>query len=1117
MIRENIKSVAAREVADAAREVAIEDRDKARAEEGLAKTRTETLETNYERLEAEIEPLKAEIEPLRAEIEPLRAEIKQSAVEIKKSKVELAKSQVELQESEADKQTLQVDITNLNIQTKELKVQKVELTEEKKTLTKEKDALNKDKQKLAGQVVELNESSKLLRYKSGLTQISADLQSGDYRDARKGLAQYKNQQDWEVARLNLLAHREIKSLYPAEPINSVSATADGQQFALVFPDRIEVRTIDQLDQPLHKLDQTNVSAVAISPDGKQLYAGKLGATEGSAGQIELFNLTQPNQSNAVRTFAAQSISIDLIDVSEAGNAVLSVGKTSALRQSSGQGLEEPLMVWVDDQRVDVNLVLPDGEKLKFDSASFSNDGQRILITNQGGTARDQSAHVFERNESGYQWIASTPIQGISAATFVNGTSNEVIAGIQNADTGSYSLARWRYVASSPGTASRAQTPESMSVISPLDSKIIYLRQQGDFMVATESDRQTTVWDWRNKKSLTIKGQSRPAEFAFVKPAQSLETCKVVTTAIGDQPEILSIDLADYQQEYQRQSIDWTPEDPPASVTAMFSPSATEGSLQAFGNDYGIASVFRRDKDNDKDNKNLVQWNISAWQYHVVSDDFVFAQSAEDYLYQYSRTSGALERVLTKLARNYLKPGERIVDLQVSDDGRVALVKTNANLPKFVLWDLQQDRLIREVDYGKQNLFGTGSKKLLPKLTLSRDGKWVVGAKVGVFGWLVDSGQLVRFTRNNASAARAIANSIVFVRNSQQVLVSWQNRIIQFDLSRQQQAVSYSLPQISDAQVRDNVFDAIQDAGKIYVLAKDPQSGILLLSLEDQKQIFAFEQASFASFAATKDGLRAIAGGLDQESKTRIEIWDPTSSSTQQIPLPSFDDPTLDRHFLGFAKVSLSPKHGILLQTTERVRGSVGRQWNSTSIDANLLLGAKVPTAFGRLRVLAQPTIKQVVSNEQQAATLASGQVLFWKLSEKSVKPDGVLDAWATTMQLAPDANTLAIGTTFDRCLLYDFAGRKLLGQIDLKDNQGQITAIAWRADSKTIAVGRSTGVIEVLELNKDNVANSNRELLQLKSPINSSAITQLAYSQNGDLLATVADRRNGGFDSIRAA
>ena len=145
--------------------------------------------------------------------------------------------------------------------------------------------------------------------------------------------------------------------------------------------------------------------------------------------------------------------------------------------------------------------------------------------------------------------------------------------------------------------------------------------------------------------MKLKGQSRPAEFCFVKPGERLEDCQVITAAIGEQPELLAVNLSMYQPEYQRQSAGWSPDTRPASVTAAFSSAATNSNLQAFGNDYGMASVTRND--------NQVWWNISAWQFQVITDDFAFALSAEDYLYRYDRASGALDRVLTKLAR-YIK-------------------------------------------------------------------------------------------------------------------------------------------------------------------------------------------------------------------------------------------------------------------------------------------------------------------------------------------------------------------------------------------------------------------------------------------------------------------------------
>ena len=337
-------------------------------------------------------------------------------------------------------------------------------------------------------------------------------------------------------------------------------------------------------------------------------------------------------------------------------------------------------------------------------------------------------------------------------------------------------------------------------------------------------------------------------------------------------------------------------------------------------------------------------------------------------------------------------------------------------------------------------------------------------------------------------------------------MSWQNRVIQFDLDRRQQIASRILAKVSDAQAQDNLLDAIQSNGQIQVLAAENTSkgGILLLSLENQNQLARFANTSFASFTKTKNGIAAVAGGLDQNRKIRLKRWNQGSTSTQEIPLPPADDDAMAKHFVGFERVYASSQHGILLQTSQRNRGSARRMWSSLSITTDLSGNTSKPTSLGKLQVLSRPSIKQVVAQSEQAATLANNQILFWKLSDSGVKPDGVFDARATAMQMAPDSNTLAICTTDNRCLLYDFSKRQKLAEFDLKDDKGQVTAIAWQSDSKAVALGRTTGAIELLDLESDDDAKSNSSILDLETSIKQ-AISGLAYSQDGSLLVTVAD------------
>ena len=376
MIKENLKTGKARDLArDELRDL-NESIEPMRLKEAKLKSEIATQEIKFENDKANQK--KAFEEDKAKQEKEFKAITAQKAAE---QEAELKAQAKELTgKLKIEKAKLNAEITNLDQQKEELNKEKKELSKENEVLSEEKEALAGEKQDLQEQVVDLNESSKLLRYKSGVTHVVTDLQTGDYINARKHLDKFENQQDWEVARLNLLAHREIKSVYPAEPITSIATTNDGQQLAIAFADRIEIRQLDRLDQPGNKIQQTDVSAITISPTGNRIYAGKPGDGQLTAGQIAIFDASAPEQTTPTRTLNAQSVSIDQIEISETGTAVLSVGKPSALRQSAGQGLEEPLMVWIDGQQVDVNLVLPKGSHPKFDSASFSRDGQRILLT-----------------------------------------------------------------------------------------------------------------------------------------------------------------------------------------------------------------------------------------------------------------------------------------------------------------------------------------------------------------------------------------------------------------------------------------------------------------------------------------------------------------------------------------------------------------------------------------------------------------------------------------------------------------------------------------------------------------------------------------------------------------
>jgi len=105
---------------------------------------------------------------------------------------------------------------------------------------------------------------------------------------------------------------------------------------------------------------------------------------------------------------------------------------------------------------------------------------------------------------------------------------------------------------------------------------------------------------------------------------------------------------------------------------------------ALGNDLGQASVT---KNAGTKNSQTIQWDVSAWKNHVLSSEFLFAQSRGDFVYKFNRSTGALDRVLTKIGTTFKN---EIIKFEVSQDGRTALVVTNDTKPQFHLWDLQND-------------------------------------------------------------------------------------------------------------------------------------------------------------------------------------------------------------------------------------------------------------------------------------------------------------------------------------------------------------------------------------------------------------------------------------------
>ena len=194
-----------------------------------------------------------------------------------------------------------------------------------------------------------------------------------------------------------------------------------------------------------------------------------------------------------------------------------------------------------------------------------------------------------------------------------------------------------------------------------------------------------------------------------------------------------------------------------------------------------------------------------------------------------------------------------------------------------------------MNYGAQNVFGTGSEKELLALKLSPDGQYVIGGKVGLFAWSTQTGQRQQLTTPGPEMARSPVSSIEFLNQSSRFLVSWKDRIDRFDLGRSD-SERFNTQQVAYSKNEPNLFGATEVAGRTLVLVRSTSkssrnSGIRLIDLDSQKTIKTFESARFASFAQSGSGDVIVVNKSNQKSDAaaskRTVLGQTTSTSTIQ--------------------------------------------------------------------------------------------------------------------------------------------------------------------------------------------------------------------------------------------
>ena len=1112
MITENFKSLKLADDATAKKTKAEAATQLAQAATLEAQAATLEAEQDLIELDAKKKEEQEKFDALSQKLQADKAKLEDEKTSLVHEKTRLDKQLVEVKDEHAEQ--LVEEQAKFDAETRKFEAETKRFEAETKKFAAETEDLVEEKQKLDQQVNDLNESSQLLRYKSAITTVVQKLQAGDYRETRRLLDDFEDQASWEVARLNLLAHRETEAIYPDQKMETFAAAADGSRFAMVFEQHIEIRDTSRLKKPLLTIPVQGASAVALAADGKRLAIGKPSDSKLKPGKIWIVNLADPDAPIQERVLDGQSQTISKLEFSRDSGHFLSVGLPSKIRKSSGNSTEKELMVWGRNWTpLKVELIGQNGELPKFSSASFSPNGQRILTTNPLGLARDQHVHIFELQGQAYRWSSRSPSTGINVATFENSNGTRVVGCKRDMQVGTYSLVTWptKGTADSPTgfVSTSPQTSVSLRTVATIEEKVLSINKFDNQLVTAGQDRQITVWDWITKTPKPYGGHASDVNFTALLPGDEPASNIWISVSSGDKPEVLKTDLSLFQSE-----VDTIPmgrvaaNEQPTPCTLGYSKVTQQVAL---GNNLGQASVTRNV--GTADNR-TIQWNVSAWKNHVLSANYLFAQSRSDFIYQFDRKTGALDRVLTKIGSAFKN---EITKFEVSQDGRIALVVTNDSKPEFHIWDLKNDSKLRTVDYGAQNVFGTGSEKELLSLKLSPDGQYVIGGKVGLFAWSTQTGQRRQLTNPGPETARSPVNSIEFLNQSSRFLASWKDRIDRFDLGGAGGSQRFSTRKVAYSKNEPNLFGAIEVGGRTLVLVRSiakpgRNSGIELIELESQNTIASFESARFASFSQSRNGDVIVVSEStpQQETNTDSELvieepaansivkkWSAATQQLETIAISALADnfegrfSTIQRAFLADGKITL--------QVSNRNRSSSSRRnWNTISIKSDQTIGA--------LRVIAQPKVDFHASAGDRAITLDSGTIRFWKLGQDSVQPDGLLPGFYRSCTLSRDEKTLiVVAHQSNNVTAVDPQTGEQRFDIQT-ESDSNVVAADLNSDSAMVAIGLENGTVEIWKVDSEG----NTKLLD-QYDLDSLPVEHVCFADKADSLLAVTPKNGTAF------
>ncbi len=1109
----------------------------------------------------ELKDLEDQGKKLKSDLEDEREEIKAqkniAKVEREKAAAEREKAAAERKKADTAKLAAS-EAQNDQIAAERLK---------KEAEEREKTATAKAKQALQ-EAADAQAKNVLLKYKDGIVQIQSSVREGDFTTAKAKLngADEDTKSSIEWARLKMLTHPEsVQILSQDSPIEHANFSRDGKRVAVVSEGQVKVLNSQDL-VVISSVDLAGDAVAALSPDGSVL-AAAVPMLDAEYGRIFVY---QDGQTMLLGS--APSKRITDLQFSPDGTRLLCVGEVDKARKATFK--EEELMVyrrgdggWNESERIQVQLTLGEnslvpGSQPEVTNATFSADGSRILLT-QNSMSRNadlnelsKSAHVFiyDQEIGTYIWKATAQSNGVDVAIFSNDEGSEVV-GCETKDNVS-GLFSWKVdsavdansqFGSVAGIVSAGAT-NRIEKIRTLENRLRSMKLEGNRLLTAGEDRKVSLWDWSNRKLISsYKGHSNAVDLCTFIVGDNVNQPVLISIAAGDNPEVLINDLTSRVSDKDTVLLGKNGDQSLSPSSLFVSP---DSSFAVLGHDSGHASIKYLLKDR------VIEWDVSAWKRHVLTNQYLFAQTGNNDIFRYDRKSGEIKSVLRKIGESI---GEYdIVKLQISNDGKIALIETSSAELEFQIWDLTSQTLLNRVRY--DSLIPAGAenrdKKKLPNVRLSADGKFVVAGKVGFAVWSTESGSDSPIF-NKFGGNRDIdwplnpINNIVFYANDAgecEFAVSWpeeksnkssnnsaavkgSGRIHVYvkrgdsvelvDRIRPEITQGFFDPSIKASE--PNMFGARMIDGSRYLLVRSSDS-IDLLKLEPSDsanagkiwggfdKVTSFPDASFSKFSDKNNDVLI----LNRTSKKEVagkaaatQRWNSEKNQLEKLDLteklavnfPEF--PSRDLDFISEASDGSVTVQSLVRGKRDKTR----RVYNTLTVKADF--------SIAPLRVLANPPVKYAATAQENILTLDCGTIRKWKLVERNgaqlIQPSGSLPGFYLQCQVSPDGTQLLVieRVTGRTLVIAPSTGKVILDvAAQPRDSEARPTAVAWSQDQQQLAVGFNNGELRIV-----NLSDGKMSVDEAQQPVKTDAsIKSLAFAEASNSLFVILEDAGNGYN-----